>query len=124
MNPRISPTDLVTGYNYAIFDSDHSRITGRLYESYGAAEDICKSKNNGSLTCPYIVVEIDHDADTYVSTVDLEGNVVDSPTSEYAEALGALRYVYEMLDADELPTNSILDRLRGFCEHAGLLEFA
>jgi hypothetical protein len=123
MTPKISPKSVAYGYDYAIFDNDKSRITGRLYETYGMAHDLCKAMNAKSTTRPYVVVEIDHDADTCVS-VDADGEIVDSPIGEYDATLEALRYVYEMLDADELPTHSILDRLRGFCEHAGLLEFA
>lgn len=124
MTPKISPNDLINGYNYAILDSRVERIAGRLYETYEAAEDVCKGFNHLASGCPYVVVEIDHDADTCVS-VDADGEIVDGTTiGEYDATLEALRYVYEMLDADELPTHSILDRLRGFCEHAGLLEFA
>jgi hypothetical protein len=123
MTPKISPSDLLNEYNYAILDSRRIRVTGRLYETFEAADSVCRSFNTNTTTCPFVVVEIDHDADTCVS-VDADGEIVDSPTSEYDATLEALRYVYEMLDANELPTHSILDRLRGFCEHAGLLEFA
>jgi len=125
MTPRISPSDLLNEYNYAILDSRRNRITGRLYETFEVADSVCRSFNTNTATCPFVVVEIDHDMDTCVS-VDADGEIVDGTTAigEYDATLGALRYVYEMLDADELPTHSILDRLRGFCEHAGLLEFA
>ena len=56
---------------------------------------------------------------------DLIDEVMDEERSErYDAALKALRYVYSILNDDDLTSFDVLHRLRGYCECAGLIEFA
>ena len=139
--PLVDPDVILAGDTYAIMHIDvredgskHYDYMMEAYNDLRDAEHTCAALNavdNGR----YQVVTINKDVkvthvwdgaeDEDVSLSDLINKVMDDERSKrYDATLKALRYVYSMLNDDDLATFDILPRLRGYCEASGLVEFA
>ena len=139
---KMTPAEVLAHEHFAVMymlDGECEWLHSAHIEYMDAVTN-CDALNADRKRKPYIVVEIDHDAlpelpelpDLGViddgeeidelATVDLSGEVVDD--GEKDAMLGALRYAYQMLDEGELEPSDILQRLRGYCEASGLVEFA
>ena len=139
--PLVDPDVILAGDTYAIMHIDvredgskHYDYMMEAYNDLRDAEHTCAALNavdHGS----YQVVTINHNVkvthvwdgaeDEDVSLSDLINKVMDDERSKrYDATLKALRYVYSMLNDDDLTSFEILHRLRGYCEASGLVEFA
>ena len=139
--PLVDPDVILAGDTYAIMHIDvredgskHYDYMMEAYNDLRDAERTCAALNavdHGS----YQVVTINHNVkvthvwdgaeDEDVSLSDLIDEAMDDERLERNDTeLKALRYVYQMLNADDLTSFDILHRLRGYCEASGLVEFA
>ena len=137
----VDPDVILAGDTYAIMHidvrEDGSRHYDYLMETYNDLFDAVRTcaALNAVDHDSYQVVTINKDVkvthvwdgaeDEDVSLSDLIDEVMDDERSKrYDATLKALRYVYSMLNDDDLATFDILPRLRGYCEASGLVEFA
>jgi hypothetical protein len=138
--PLVDPDVILAGDTYAIMHIDvredgskHYDYMMEAYNDLRDAEHTCAALNavdNGR----YQVVTINKDVkvihvwdgtnDDVVLREMLDAAMDDERSERNDAALKALRYVYSMLNDDDLATFDILPRLRGYCEASGLVEFA
>lgn len=137
--PLVNPDVILAGDTYVIMHigvaEDGSRHYDYLMETYNDlfdAERTCAALNAVDHDS-YQVVTINKDVKVIHNDahhIDIYEALKSAPiavktdTSDSDRAIGALRFVYQMLDEGLLDTESILNRLRGYCEHANLVEFA
>ena len=137
----VDPDVILASDTYAIMHigvrEDGSKHYDYMMEAYNDlfdAERTCAALNAVDHD-RYRVVTINHNVkvihvwdgaeDEDVSLSDLIDEAMDDERSARNDAaLKALRYVYQMLNDDDLTSFEILHRLRGYCEASGLVEFA
>ena len=136
----VDPDVILAGDTYAIMHidvrEDGSKHYDYLMETYNDlfdAERTCTALNAVDHDS-YQVVTINHNVkvthvwdgtnDDVVLREMLDAAMDDERLERNDTALKALRYVYSMLNDDDLTSFEILHRLRGYCEASGLVEFA
>ncbi len=133
--PLVDPDIVLAGDTFAVMHinvaedgSRHYDYLMETYNNYFDAERTCAALNAVDHDS-YQVVTINHNVKVihvWDGAEDEDGmtlsDILDgSPDSD---AFRALRYAYELLNEGELEPREILARLRGYCEHANLVEFA
>jgi hypothetical protein len=132
---KMTPAEVLENERYAVMAyfglaTRPTYVHSIHFDHYDAQRE-CDALNVIGGSSHYAVVEIDHGSDedkpnlsACVEAAKHAPITASVDTSDGENALKVLRYVYTMLNDEELIASEVLDRMRGYCEASGLVEFA